>query len=359
MIAAAKSKRTYILVAALALGLCTTVLVLSPIGQRELSRTYSSDQSSTLFLLGEVQHVLAGDLTSAMYFDEDVSHVAFALGAGALGSIDRTGELIVIAGKAYIKPSDSTTNYRLEASSRIMTPFCFGVEEGVKPTAMYVLENKDKEEYRISQLYNVLSSDHGRLFAVFGVAQFREIELTAIKLAPIYGELITDPENTRKYFHTLAPIKDRVAIFFGVVNNLNGEAQMTYNATMENRVFYVNPAEEATSELRSHTHVLITSASTYTPSHLDSDEELLGLVQTFSIIDAGHLLTQSTLQRAVIIVYSIDRMINTARIDTQVTTGEPSLSSMREDIASLRMCAPAVINRRFRYCACRTLMWAS
>ncbi len=352
MIAAAKSKRTYILVAALTLVLCTTVLVLSPIDQRELSRTYSSDQFSTLFLLGEVQHVLAGDLGSAMYLDEDVSHVALALGAGALGSIDRTGELLVMAGKAYIKPSDPTTNYKLETSSRIMTPFCFGVEEGAKPAAMYVLENKEKEGYRISRLYDALSRDQERLFAVFGVVQFREIQLTAIKLAPIYGETITAPENAQKYFHTLAPIKDRVAIFVGVVNNPNRDPQTTYNATMENRIFYVNPADEATSELRSHTHVLITSSSTYAPSHLDSDEELLGLAQTFPIVDVGHLLTQSTLQRAAIVVYSIDRIINIARIDTPVTTGAAGFSPVRDDLTSFCVRAPAVIDSGFRYLVC-------
>ena len=290
----------------------TAIFVHGPFRREALSGSCYSNQSSNLFILGDVQHVLEGTLTPRVYFDQDASHLAFAIGAGATGSINRTGELMIFSGKAYIKPSDPTTGYRMEASSSVLTPFCFGLEEGAKPTAIYNLENTRKEEHNLSLIYQKLSSNHGRLFAVFGVAEFKEIHCSAVRLAPIYNESITAPGNVNRYFHNLEPIDDRVGVFFGVVNNQKEEA-IGYNSMAENKIFYANPAEKASLELGSHTHILISTSKSIEKLPSSHDDQF-AFSRELAVVDVCHLLTQSVLRKGALAVYDIGNIVSTTKM---------------------------------------------
>ena len=291
----------------------TVVLVTSP-SRQGLQRIFHSDQSSEIFILGEVEPVLNGRLADKDYFDQTTSDVSLALGAGALESINRTGELMIVDGKAYVKPSDPSVNYKMETSTEVLTPFCLGFEN-VQPSSIYIVKDSTKS-LNISELYHLLSIDHGRLFAVFGIALFDEIDLSAIKLAPIHNESITSQTNTNKYFHSLKPIKDSVGVFFGVVNNPKANPSAGYDPTIESKMFYVNPADKSTSELRSHTHVLVTTNQSLELETNYWQDDVLRLVETLSVVDVSHLLTQSKLRNAIIVVYSVGGAINATNFDT-------------------------------------------
>lgn len=302
-------------------------LMLGLLSHQDLSKSYSSERSSTLFALGDVKHVLNGALTRRMYFDQEVSRVVVALGAGALGSIDRTGELLIFDGKAYVKPSDAGTNYEMETSTRIMTPFCLGLEEGVEPTAIYSFESAEQEGRSLDLIYHMLSKDHGRLFAVFGIAEFREIHRSAIKIAPVYNESIIDSRNAGRYFHSLQPLTERVGIFFGLVNNHAKEPTASYDLAVEERMFYVNPADKGSSELRSHTHILIGTSESTQFKLLATQEDLLRSSRGLSVVDVYHLLTQSALEKGVIIVYDVNSVVSTVKTDSSERKA-PHLSPM-------------------------------
>ncbi len=294
-----------------------SIFITTQFNAETFSRKYISDKSSKFFVVGDVRHVLRGDLTQSLYSNESTSNIVMAIGAGAFGSVDRTGEMLVFDGKAYVKSADRATNYGMEVSNRVMTPFSVGLVMGVSPTAIYVVESNGKKEYTVDLLYQTLSQKHGRLFAVFGIGQFEEIDPSAIKLAPIYGESLLDPANRDKYFHSLSPIISRVGVFFGVVNNPSKEPPAGYDMNVEERVFYVNPTDRGSLGLQSHTHVLITANQTirYEPNY--SGDAILGMARSLTVVDVYHLLTQSVLKKAIVVVYDLGAAVS--------LSGAPSL----------------------------------
>ena len=311
---ASRSRKPLLVAISLMLIFSTTVVLVTNPPHQGFQRIFHSDRLSELLVLGEVELVLNGRLADKNYFHQQTSDVSLALGAGALESINRTGELMIVNGKAYVKPSDPSVNYKMEISTDVLTPFCLGFEN-VQPSSIYIVKDSTKS-LNISELYHLLSIDHGRLFAVFGIAQFDEIDLSAIKLAPIHNESITSQTNTNKYFHSLKPINGRVGAFFGVVNNPKANPTVGYDSTIESKMFYVNPADKSVSELRSHTHVLVTANQSLEPETNYWQNDVLRLVETLSVVDVSHLLTQSKLTNAIIAVYSVGGAINATYFDT-------------------------------------------
>ena len=264
---------------------------------------FSSDQSSRFFVVGDVRQVLIGNLTASSYSNVSTSNIMMAIGAGAFGSITRTGEMLIFDGKAFVKSSDPATNYSMEVSNAVMTPFCVGLMTGASPTAVYVLESN--AGYSVDALYRTLSQKYGRLFAVFGVGQFGEIDPSAIKLAPIYHESLLDPSNKAKYYHNLSPILDRVGVFFGVVNNPN-KPPAGYDVAVEQNIFYVNPTDQGSLTIQSHTHILVTTNESISYPSEYSGDTALSMARTLQVVGVYHLLTQSVLRKAIIAVYALN-----------------------------------------------------
>lgn len=280
-----------------------SILVSTRLSAEPVSLKFSSDKSSKCFVVGDVRQVLIGNLTASSYFNVNTTDIMMAIGAGAFGSITRTGEMLIFDGNAFVKSSDPDTNYTMEVSNTVRTPFSVGLMTGASPTAVYALASN--AGYTIDTLYQTLSKQHGRLFAVFGVGQFGEIDLSAIKLAPIYHESLLDPANKAKYYHTLSPIVDRVGVFFGVVNNPNKQAPAGYDTDVEQNIFYVNPADQGSLTIQSHTHILVTLNETVTYPSEYSGDTLLSMARRLQVVDVYHLLTQSVLRKAIIAVYDL------------------------------------------------------
>jgi hypothetical protein len=187
-----------------------------------------------------------------------------------------------------------------------LTPFCFGLEDSIEPTAIYEFE-MNREPCNLSLLYDMLSRKHGRLFAVLGLGLFDRIHGSAVKLAPVFNESIVDPKNLDKYFHNLEPSYNRVGIFIGVINNPTKQLPLGYDTAFEGRVFYVNPADKGDTGLRTHTHILVTSSVSIPPGTGASYGDVLRIARNVQVVDVYHLLTQSTLKKAVVVVFEISR----------------------------------------------------
>ena len=282
-----------------------SVLLSTNLNSEHFSRKFASGELSKFFVVGDVQHVLSGDLPQSSYSNENTSNMMMGLGAGAFGSVNRTGELMIFAGKAYVKSTDKVTNYRMEIANSVMTPFSVGLVRGARPTAIYAIENNGNKENNVDLLFQTLAQKHGRLFAVFGVGQFEEMDTSAIKLAPVYGESLLDPANKEKYYHNLSPITGRVGIFFGVVNNPSKEPPAGYDKSVEEKMFYVNPTDRGSLALQSHTHILITNNQTFRYQSDYSESAILAFTQSMTILEVNHLLTQSVLKKVILIVYDL------------------------------------------------------
>lgn len=270
-----------------------------------ISLKYASSQSSKFVVVGDVRDVLKGDLIQSMYMNQSTPNVIMGLGAGAFKSVNRTGEMMIFDGKAYVKATDKATNYRMEVSNRLLTPFSVELLRGNNPSSVYVMNAEEKNPYTVDMLYQTLSQKHGRLFAVFGIGLFQEIDPSAIKLAPIYGDSLLDPANKDKYYHNLSPINGRVGIFFGFVNNPSKTAPVGYDESLEEKMFYVNPADRGNLALQSHTHILITTNETLQYGQDYSQNSILSIANSLAILTVNHLLTQSVLKKAVVIVYEL------------------------------------------------------
>ncbi len=314
MRASVKSKKVKILIISLMIILSTSLIYSLISSNHEiLFKSYQSTQSSKLFVLGDVDHVLNGNLSSYMYFKQNTSGIVVALGAGAFGSMERTGEMLIFDGRAYVKPSDPSTNYKMETSTEVLTPFCFGLEEGNNPSAIYFFENEDNETYTLSELYQMIAKNHDRTLAVLGVVEFNEIHHTAVKLAPIYNESIIAPENIKKYFHDQKLVNDRVGIIVGVINDPNKESKMGYDSKVESKMFYINPAEKASSTLLSHTHILITADRSIESNQYRSADDVIRYAGMLEIVEMSHLLMQSTLKKAIFMIYDVNSVVEIAR----------------------------------------------
>jgi hypothetical protein len=329
-----------------------SILVSTRFDTEPFSRKYFLDQSSKFFVVGDVRRVLNGDLTASSYFNQSTSNVFAAFGAGAFGSVTRTGEMLVLDGKAYVKSSDRATNYGMGVSNEVMTPFSVGMARGVTPAAVYVLDSNGEKKYTVDLIYQTLSEKHGRLFAVFGIGQFTEIGLSAIKMAPLYGDSLLDPANKAKYFHNLSPIISRVGIFFGVVNNPSKEPPVGYDTNIEDRIFYVNPNDRGSQAIQSHTHILITANQTIDYGTTYSAGTILSMARSLPIVDVYHLLTQSLMKKAIVAVYDLSSAVSLSKgsnIETNTSIiSVPSISQITLSFNIQAICCEIFDNCRAR-----------
>jgi len=267
------------------------------------------EMNSGVYVVGDIKNVLAGNLTEKDYVRKNLSDVMLSLGAGAVNGSNRTGEVFVVDGVAYLKPSDTSTAYALEFfNGSLETPFAFGLEKGELPYFIAYVFSYNNSGTTLDEVYERMSQYISRTFLVYGVGEFSEMQTTALKKPPLYGEPISSPENTNEYFHPVGNRSNIVGIFFGAVNNDVKPAEFNYDLSLEDRIFYRNYADKSCAVVRSHTHVLVTNATTFDEMDFVSLGQLINTTRYFRVEDVGHLLTQSRVKVAVIGFYRISNV---------------------------------------------------
>lgn len=200
-----------------------------------------------LCIIGDVQIILKGEVTSQSLHSVSVKELPYALGGAAIPGSNpiSIGETIIFDGMGHIftveKPWTETNN--------LHAAFLMGIER--KPKEFYQTTKKQT----IQALYEDLGKNTSTGFVITGHVHFSKLLTAYLQLSPIYGENINVLHD--KYWHTETTEENDVQLFGVVLKQPNPKA------------FYHNPNEKENSSLPSHSHVLIPLAR-----HLLTNSEL-------------------------------------------------------------------------------------
>ena len=262
------------------------------------------DSQAKVYVVGDVQKVLAGTVTYGDLVDLDPGNILFSLGAGSFDDEKGIKEMLALNGTVYLKGLNPENNYALERSRAILrSPFTFGMKKGTLPNKVFYFE--PSRPTALEELYGHLIGDYERTFGIFGVALFDEIKTTALKTPPIYKEPIATPANQAKYFHPVGSFKDRVGVFFGVAVDPRKEAPGgKYDRAVEGRMFYISFADPLALKLQSHSHILFPKKAVDIP-RLRDPEAAIKWASALEMEDIHHLLTSSKITKALLMVYDV------------------------------------------------------
>jgi hypothetical protein len=257
-----------------------------------------------VYVVGDVQKVLAGTVTYGNLMDLDPGNILFSLGAGSFDDEKGIKEMLALNGTVYLKGLNPENNYAIERSKAVLrSPFTFGMKKRTLPNKILYFE--PSAPTTLEDLYAHLMGGYERTFGIFGVALFDEIKTTALKAPPIYNEPISTPATQAKYFHPVGSFKDRVGVFFGVAVDPRKEVPGgKYDTSFEGRMFYISFADKATLKLQSHSHVLFPKGDVDIPRLRDS-EAAIKWASALEMEDIHHLLTSSKVKRALLLVYDV------------------------------------------------------
>ncbi len=262
------------------------------------------DSQAKVYVVGDVQKVLAGTVTFGDLVEMDPGNILFTLGAGSFDDEKGIKEMMALNGTVYVKGLNPENNYAIERSKTVLrSPFTFGMKKRTLPNKVLYFEPSSPTA--LEDLYAHLMGDYQRAFAVFGVALFDEMKTTALKTPPIHNEPITTPATQAKYFHPVGAFKDRLGMFFGVAVDPRKEvAGGRFDGTYEHRMFYISFAQKETLKLQSHSHVLFPANVVDIP-RLRDPEAAIKWASNLEIADIHHLLTASKITKALLLVYHV------------------------------------------------------
>jgi hypothetical protein len=265
---------------------------------------YSSNATATIRVVGDVNDVLQGRVKATGFRLVDLRTVLFAAGAGTVGKPDSIGEMQAIPGRTYVK--SVAPPYPVESSSRrFSTPFCWALPKGALPRQ--VLRVWAPGGITMEQIHKTLAARYCRTFALAGLARFHSVSTTTLKRGPYYGEPISTAENRDRYFHPVQTRTNRSGILFGVVVNTDRPEPAGDSSALERRMVYVNYADKNRSALQSHSHVLFLTGNPDIPS-ARAPRAVLSSLRRFRPTEISHLLTQSTVTDALLLVYDVRRL---------------------------------------------------
>ncbi len=273
----------------------------------QLEKRVSLNQKASAYVLGDVAGILNGTVTRESLVRVRLSDIALSLGAGSFSDEREVGDMMVVGGKAYVKSTNPFRSFRTESQSHLLfSPFSIGLKQGELPDAIYRVRcvgtsSSGESPCSVSALYEELSAAYPKGFAVLGLGGFGYLKGSALKAAPIQGEKIT-AANAAKYMHPSDVLRDKKAVFFGVV--VGAENDPEFSAELLSRAFYQNPADTGGSLLKSHSHFIVSDLVGELPAPTTADE-FLTRAKAAKLTECRHLLTQSKLQEAVLLVYDL------------------------------------------------------
>lgn len=273
-------------------------------GLQGLALLAQYDSQAKVYVVGDVQKVLAGTVTYGNLVDLDPGNILFSLGAGSFDDEKGIKEMLALNGTVYVKGLNPENNYAIERSKTILrSPFTFGMKKGTLPNKVLYFE--PSAPGTLEDLYAYLMGGYERAFGIFGVALFDEIKTTALKTPPIYNEPISTPATQAKYFHPVGSFKDHVGVFFGVAVDPRKEVPGgKYDTNIEARMFYISFADKATLKLQSHSHILFPKSPVDIP-RLRDPAAAMKWASALEMEDIHHLLTSSKVKKALLMVYDV------------------------------------------------------
>lgn len=257
-----------------------------------------------VYLVGDVQKILSGTVKPSDMVAMNPANILFSLGAGSFDDEKGVKEMMAFNGNIYVKGQKPENNFALEQSSKVLnSPFTFGIKKGALPHQ--VLYYESATPMALEDIYANLMTGYDHAFAIFGIAQFDQADTTALKTPPIYGEPISTPATSAKYFLPTGHMKDQVGFFFGLVVDPNKKvAGVRYDPGKEGKMFYISFAQKGPLKLQSHTHMLLPAQKVDIP-RLADPSAAIQWVSNQEIGDIQHLLTSSKVRKALFFLYDV------------------------------------------------------
>jgi len=258
------------------------------------------NKSATLNILGDVNFVLDGKVSSSNLHSCPLPSFLFALGAGTFTDERFLGETFICNGCAHVCFIDETGKLKTGMNPRpVKTPFLMGITQEMHPNIL--LHAAFKEPKKLETIYSNLVDEYPLGFACLIDGLFSSLASTYLKKPPIYGEKINEHED--KYWAHTEHLADQRAVLFGVVITAEGKKKFTPNKVT--KAFYQNPKEKSSASFMSHTHGGFINEPLKIPAELNS---FFSQVSSYQIEGVRHILTQSICKEGVIAVYKIEEL---------------------------------------------------
>lgn len=250
----------------------------------------TSNLEATLKITGNVKSVLNGTATKLQEVDQ--KQYRFALGSGSFTSPEKMGETLILENRIHVSWVENST-VKTGSNAKVFTPFLVGVDDQQKEKGIYTYSPQTSRP--IQKLYQELLLQFTHGFAIVGQFLFSELQTTYLKTSPIYGEDIN--QNADKYWHPVIKDKDRTVCLFGVVfPDASKDKSLEANLS---KALYQSPKETKSFPFMSHTHGALQE------SGFGEGKDLFSHLKTMKPQAIRHLLTQSSIKKALFAIYPI------------------------------------------------------
>lgn len=250
----------------------------------------TNDLEAILKITGNVRSVLSGKATQLQEVNQ--KEYRFALGSGTFTNPEKIGETLILENRINVSWVENS-QVKTGSDAKVYSPFLVGVDNQQKEKGIYTYTPQTPRP--IQKLYQELLLQFTQGFAIVGQFLFSELRTTYLKTSPIYEEDIN--QNAEKYWQNVITDKDRAACLFGVVfpealKDKSLEASLL-------KALYQSPKESKSFHFMSHTHAALQE------SGFEEGKELFIHLKTMKPQAIRHLLTQSSIKKALFAIYPI------------------------------------------------------
>lgn len=281
--------------------------------------------AGTIDILGEIGNVIDCAITQEIIVGKPFFETEYSLGIGALGAtpedyLPLLGEAIMVAGTMVWLPTDghNTPDYMIphKASTSVVMQTAFnasirgGFNEFVEFTAVSGRPATVRDIYRA--LFDLAKNRRPEYRGVLGLAMRAEINeafgagLVKSPLLcnrPANGKMITDPSNYDEWFESDKTPRNQAttALICGAGEDLTADRSQIDQERLR-RMFYINLANKASENEVLHNHAVFFRNAPAPGGTRDMDVEMRRVVEEGEFVDMRHLLDQTTINSALIVI---------------------------------------------------------
>lgn len=257
-------------------------------------------------ITGSLRAVNAGRVSPFELLPVENARWIAALGAGTLDRDRNTGDMLMLAGRTFIRTTDPKTGVKLvEVTTPYKTPFAMAMmtplnDGQVVFPRVYRLDNA--EPGLLHTALENLAKDAGAPIGVIGWVEMPDVEGIAIKRAPIENEALTGSKKDQ-YLDTIQ-LKEKNVAFFAVVVPAS-LPRPSLNASLIGRLAMdFDPEQGKPAAALIHVHGALVDRPA--PADYVSAPLIMDGLKQVKVEDILHLYGFSTIKRGMLMVYRID-----------------------------------------------------
>jgi anti-anti-sigma factor len=281
------------------------------------------DVYSAVDILGDVNDVLESRITPAHLCSKNFFSTEYSIGLGGLGEclddyFTIMGEMITIGGTMVWLPTDGSDmpDFLIPKNDTgqitIRTGFNISIAGGFNE--LMAFESESDEGVDIDSLYQALyqlankrRSDYWGVLGLAIRAQMPAVYGSGVKRSPVMGN---SPDNGEKIMHpsNIAEWIDydetpRHKNVTGLICGLGveqGADLSQYDKEELDRVFYMHPSLKKENQVLLHNHAVVFDSIPFPERPVNLDREIKNVVEKGEFVDMRHLLSRSTIKKALI-----------------------------------------------------------